>query len=97
MQSIPADLDASWLKPGDPAVELRWPELGLSAVMRARSDAGLSVALASPSSLDAVAVEPQTHLPQGLRRYLNGEPGRLHPLAPRATLSLTTELTFRRS
>jgi aldose 1-epimerase len=96
MQSIPDDLDASWLKPGDPAVELRWPELGLTAAMRVRSDAGLSVALASPSSLDAVAIEPQTHLPQGLRRYLRGEPGRLHPLAPRATISLTTQVTFQR-
>lgn len=94
LRPIPDDLDASWLKPGDPAVELRWPEIGIRGVMRARSDTELTIAVASPRALDAVAIEPQTHLPQGLRRFINGEPCRLHPLAPRRAITLTTELTF---
>jgi aldose 1-epimerase len=91
---VPADLDATWLAPGDPAVDLHWPEIGVWAAMRVRSDAGVCVCVASPSSLDAVAIEPQTHAPQGLRRFLLGEPGGLHAIVPGATMGLTTVLTF---
>ena len=94
MGPIPVDLDGSWGTPGLAAVDLRWPEIGLRAAMRARSDAGMWLAVASPAALDGVAIEPQTHLPQGLRRYLKAEPGRLHPMAPGATITLTTELAF---
>jgi Galactose mutarotase and related enzymes len=94
MRPMPADLDAAWLAPGDPAVELRWPELSVRATLRARSDAGLCIVAASPSSLDAVAIEPQTHAPHGLRRFLNGEAGGLHSLAPGTTLRLTIELAL---
>jgi aldose 1-epimerase len=94
MQPIPNDLDGSWGTPGHGSVELRWPEVGLRAAMRARSDAGMWIAIASPAAFDAVAIEPETHLPQGLRRYLNREPGRLHPMAPGATITVTTELAF---
>ena len=52
------------------------------------------VAGASPSAMDAVAVEPQTHAPQGLRRLLAGEPGGLTMLAPRKRLSLIVRLAF---
>ena len=52
------------------------------------------VVAASPSELDAIAVEPQTHAPQGLRRLINGEPGALALLDPGGSLSLITELTF---
>lgn len=95
MRPIPDDLDGSWGRLGHPAVELRWPEIGLRAAMRVRSDAGTWIAVASPADLDGAAIEPQTHLPQGLRRYLNAKPGRLHPMAPGATITLTTELAFR--
>lgn len=96
MRPMPDDLDAAWLDLGDPAVELRWPALGLTASLRARSEAGICIVAASPRALDAVAVEPQTHLPQGLRRLLDGEPAGLLPLAPRATMRLTTGLAFAR-
>ncbi len=94
---MPDDLDAAWPDPGSPAVELRWPDLGVTASLRARSDANLYVVAASPSSLDAVAIEPQTHAPHGLRRLLRGEPGALHLLAPGATMHLTIELAFGRA
>jgi aldose 1-epimerase len=96
MRSMPDDLDAAWSDPGDPAVELRWPDLGVIASVRAASDAGVWVVAASPGEVDAVAVEPQTHAPFGLRRLLRGEPGGLHQLAPGATLGLSVSLAFRR-
>jgi aldose 1-epimerase len=91
---VPDDLDSTWLAPTDPAAELHWPELGVRATIRVRSDAGVCVVVASPTSLDAVAVEPQTHAPQGLRRFLAGEPGALRALEPGGTIGLTTELAF---
>ncbi|MBA3687934.1 MAG: hypothetical protein H0W81_03770 [Chloroflexi bacterium] len=94
IHSVPDDLDATWLAPRNPAVQLRWPEIGVTARMRVRSAAGACIVVASPSSLDAVAVEPQTHAPQGLRRFLRGEPGALQALEPGATMGLTTELAF---
>lgn len=94
IRPVPDDLDATWLAPADPAVELHWPDLGIAATMRVRSAAGVCVVVASPSSLDAVAVEPQTHAPQGLRRFLRGEPGGLDALEPGETIGLTTELAF---
>jgi aldose 1-epimerase len=97
MGALPDDLDGTWLDLGDPAVELRWPAFGITATMRARSDADLCVVAASPGALDAVAIEPQTHLPQGLRRFQAGEALGLVALAPGATMRLTTELGFRRS
>jgi aldose 1-epimerase len=86
-------LDATWARLGDPAVSLAWPTLGIGATMRMSSRAAYVVA-ASPQELDAVAVEPQSHAPQGLRRLINGEPGALALLDPGGSLSLTTELTF---
>lgn len=96
MRPMPDDLDAAWLGVGDPAVELRWPALGITASLRARSDAGVWIVAASPQGHEAIALEPQTHAPHGLRRLLNGEPGALHLLAPGATLSLAIELAFQR-
>lgn len=97
LRSMPDDLDAAWANPGDPAVELRWPDLGVTATLRAASDAGVWIAAASPAGLDAVALEPQTHAPYGLRRLQHGEAGGIHRLAPGATLRLTTALAFGRS
>lgn len=96
MRPMPDDIDAAWLDPGDPAVELRWPTLGVVALLRAHADAGLCIVAASPRTVDAVAIEPQTHAPQGLRRYLNGEPAGLTALAPQATMRLAIQLAFRR-
>jgi aldose 1-epimerase len=94
IRRVPDDLDATWLAPRNPAVELRWPDVGVMATMRVQSRAGFCIVVASPSSLDAVAIEPQTHAPHGLRRFLRGEPGGLHALEPGGTIGLTTELAF---
>ncbi|TAJ99438.1 MAG: hypothetical protein EPO36_11935 [Chloroflexota bacterium] len=96
LRPVPEGLDGTWTDLGEPVVELLWPESGLRAEISLRSDAGRCVALASPGDIEAVAIEPQTHLPQGLRRLLSGVPGGLHVLAPGATLRLTTEWRFSR-
>jgi aldose 1-epimerase len=90
------DLDATWTDLADPPVELVWPDAGVRATMRATPPVGYIVA-ASPGYVDAIAVEPQTHAPQGLRRLLGREPGALTMLKPGQTLGLTVELTFQRS
>jgi aldose 1-epimerase len=96
MRPIPDDLDAAWPDPGDPAVELRWPGSGIKASLRLCSSGGAAIVAASPAGLGAVAIEPQTHLPQGIGRLLRGEPGALDLLAPHTTLRLAMEWHFRR-
>ncbi len=54
------------------------------------------VVAASPSDVEAIAVEPETHAPQALRRLRNGEPGGLTMLEPGGALELTTDLAFER-
>ena len=93
---IPAGLDGTWLDPADPAVELRWPGLGIEATLRLILDGQACIAVAHPAGVDAVAVEPQTHAPWGLRRFLAGEPFGLAALDPGATLSLGIEIEIRR-
>jgi galactose mutarotase-like enzyme len=92
---MPAGVDAAWTDLGDPAVELRWPDAGVALTMRAIGP-DVHVVAASPPDVDAVAVEVQTHAPQGLRRLERREPGALALLDPRAALSLTVELIARR-
>ncbi len=87
-------LDATWTDLADPPVELEWPAVGIGATLRASSPA-LFIVAASPPELDAIAVEPQTHAPQGLRRLLNGEPGALTVIEPGQALTLDVELAFR--
>ena len=94
LRTLPDDLDATWLAPADPAVELRWPELGVRATMRLRSSSGSCIVIASPAALDAAAVEPQTHAPQGLRRYLDGEAGAMTSIGPGESIRLTVEVAF---
>ncbi|MDQ2689791.1 MAG: hypothetical protein M3Y29_05910 [Chloroflexota bacterium] len=84
-------LDAAWTDLDEPVVELRWPDTGIGLTMRA-SGAAVHVVAASPPELDAVAVELQTHAPQGLRRLERSEPGALALLEPDGRLSLTIEL-----
>jgi len=74
----------------------RWPELGTIGHMRVRSTAESCIVVASPITLDAVAIEPQTHAPQGLRRFLRGEPGAMRSIEPGEVLGLTTEIAFER-
>ncbi|MEZ0239765.1 MAG: hypothetical protein ACAH65_03115 [Chloroflexota bacterium] len=95
ISDFPVGLDAAWTDVADPPVELRWPDIGIAATMRVRGPTPHIVAARLPD-VDAVAIEPQTHAPQGLRRLLRGEPGALAMLEPGATLRLTIDLEFRR-
>ncbi len=90
---MPAGLDATWTALSAPVVELGWPQLGLQAVMRITAVTPQVVA-ASPADRAAVAVEPQTHAPQGLRRLVNHEPGAMTWLAAGAALHLGVEIDF---
>jgi aldose 1-epimerase len=89
------DLDATWTDLAEPPVELRWPWAGIRAAMRITAPT-IYVVAASPGHLDAIAVEPQTHAPQGLRRMLRHEPGGLTMLDPGQALRLRVELAFER-
>jgi aldose 1-epimerase len=86
-------LDATWTELTESRIELAWPEAGISARIEADA-ARLLVAVATPVRLGAVAVEPQTHGPDGLRRFVNREPDALTLLAPGQTLRLALRLTF---
>lgn len=90
---MPPGLDATWADLGVPPVELGWPDLGIRATMEVTAPSVYIVA-ASPPDLDAVAVEPETHAPQGMRRLINGEPGPLASVQPGASLSLSVTLAF---
>jgi aldose 1-epimerase len=94
-RKLPDGVDATWARLGTVPVTLTWPTLGIRATMR-MSGSQTFVVAATPPELDAVAVEPQTHAPQGLRRLINGEPGALALIEPGGLISLTTELTFER-
>jgi aldose 1-epimerase len=87
------DLDGTWVVAAPATIELAWPEVGLRATIDANTSC---VAVATPSDLDAIAVEPQTHGPDGLRRLINGEPDALALLAPGEALRLEVRLTVER-
>jgi aldose 1-epimerase len=95
LRPMPPDLDATWTDLSEPQVELRWPALGVRATVRAETSP-LYIVAASPSHLDAVALEPETHAPQAMRRLLNGEPGAPAILAPGETLRLGVVFSFQR-
>lgn len=86
--------DATWpIERGAAPVGLWWRGARVGATMT--SDAAtLHVAAALPTDVGAIAVEPQTHAPQGLRRLIKGEPGALAWLEPGATLAQTIEMNF---
>jgi aldose 1-epimerase len=86
------DVDATWTRAREPRIELTWPGAGVSAAIDVETPRFL-VAAASPSHLDAVAVEPQTHGPDGLRRLLRNEPDALTVLEPEEALELEIRLT----
>lgn len=95
-QDMPPDLDATWTDLRSPDVaQLSWPSLGIGATMRTTPRVSCLCA-ASPAAFDAVAIEPQTHAPDGLRRLLAHEPGGLTLLSPGEELELVVELAFRR-
>jgi aldose 1-epimerase len=93
---LPDGLDAAWTDIGDPPVVLAWPDLGLAATLGFDAPERFVVA-ASPAEIDAVAIEPQTHAPAGIRRLQQGEPGGLVLLDPGGALSLTVRIEFERT
>ena len=93
MRPMPIGLHAAWLATADPALEMQWP-VGVRASVHVISDAAAWIVAASPSDLDAVAIEPQTQAAYGLERLLAGEPGAMQPIGPGATMRLRIELTF---
>lgn len=90
-RTMPPGVDATWAGLSDPAVGLSWQ--GVQATMRVHATQAFIVA-ASPHDVDAVAIEAQTHAPDGLRRLINGEPAEMAMLNPEETLSLTVQLDF---
>lgn len=92
---LPDGLDATWTALSAPPVVLRWPDVGIRATLDASSEAGYIVA-ASPAEIDAVAVEPQTHAPAGIRRLIAGEPGALVLLPPGETIRMAVAISFER-
>jgi aldose 1-epimerase len=95
LEPMPDDLDATWAGLSDPPVVLDWPEAGIRATMSVTAPT-LFIVAASPADKDAIAVEPQTHAPDGLRRLVGGEPGGLDLIEPGQTMTLTMRLTFSR-
>lgn len=93
LAELPDGLDAAWTDLTDPPLVLQWPATGLRATIRVSSSVAYVVA-ASPAEIDAVAVEPQTHAPAGIRRLLRGERGGLTLVEPGATLGMTVEIAF---
>lgn len=92
-REMPPDLDATWVRSAREPISLRWPTLGVAATMEVSAD-GRFVCAASPSRFGSVAVEPQTHAPNGLRRLVEDQPGALQLLEPGGALHLEVELTF---
>jgi aldose 1-epimerase len=90
-----ADLDGTWTALAAPRIALAWPPDGIAASIEVEAER-LLVAVATPGHLDAVAVEPQTHGPDGLRRLANGEPDALALLPPGAALRLTMRIAVER-
>jgi aldose 1-epimerase len=96
LEEMPEGLDSTWTDLAEPPVVLEWPAAGTRATMRVDAPTRFVVAATLPGT-DAVAVEPQTHAPDGIRRLLAGEPGGLAVIPPDASLELVVELTFARS
>jgi len=90
---MPDGVDATWTGLEEPPVILEWPANGVRATLTTSPPVPFIVA-ASPAEIDAVAVEPETHAPAGVRRLLAGEPGGLALLPPEATMTLEVHLAF---
>jgi aldose 1-epimerase len=94
----PADgLDATWAGVSPARVELAWPRDGVTAELEIGATGEPLVAIASPPSIDAVAIEPQTHGPDPLRRLERGEPDAPALLGGGDELRLVLTLTVARA
>ena len=88
----PADgLDGTWTHASGSPVELAWPELGLRASISASGSARY-VAVATPRDFDAIALEPQTHAPDGLQRLLDGRADGLAQLQAGEALAFSLQV-----
>jgi aldose 1-epimerase len=89
---IAEGVDATWAQPADPAFELWW-RTGLHGALHAPFQT-LHVVAAYAPERGAIAIEPQTHAPQGLRRLLNAEPGAMALIEPGDEITLPITLEF---
>ncbi len=96
LDELPEGLDSTWTDLAEPPVVLEWPEARLRATMTVDAPSRFIVAATLPGT-DAVAVEPQTHAPDGIRRLLAGEPGGLTLIPPDVSLELVVGLAFERA
>jgi aldose 1-epimerase len=99
LADLPEGIDATWTDLTEPPVVLVWPETGIRATMTADVDGRavpFIVAACLPGT-DAIAVEPETHAPDGLRRIALGEPGGLDLIEPGGSLVLDITLAFDRA
>ena len=90
---FPEGLDAAWTSLDEPAVAFRWPRPRIDATLTTEPRVPYIVA-AGPAGIDAVAVEPQTHAPAGIRRLQLDEPGALMMLPGGETLAFEIRLAL---
>ena len=96
-RELEVGVDTTWTGLTGYMVELVWLEHELRATMLVETSGNLVIVAARlPTMDDAIALEPQTHAPQGLRRLVNGEPDAMTLLPPGETLRLSATLHFAR-
>ena len=89
---LASGVDATWTRLDQPHVELSWPQLGVRATMTMSATVAFVVA-AAPADIAAVAVEAQTHGPDGMRRLIDRQAGALTWIPPGASVTGRMELT----
>jgi galactose mutarotase-like enzyme len=90
---MPEDLDATWTEIGEPPITLAWPGPGIGCAITFDAPTRV-VTAASPATVDAVAVEPATHAPAGIRRLVGDEPGGMSLLGGGQTMELLVHFAF---
>jgi aldose 1-epimerase len=90
---MPDDVDATWVDLGEPPIALAWPGPGIACTITFEAPTRV-VTAASPAVVNAIAVEPATHAPAGIRRLLNGEPGGMTLLGAGETMDLRVAFAF---
>src|SRR5581483_6971729 len=88
-------LDHVWTALDAQLVELTWPDVAVAARLTFGERVRF-VGVAAFEDFGAVAIEPQTHAPDGLGRLARGEPGAIGVLQRGQTLQVRYELTVQR-
>jgi aldose 1-epimerase len=96
LSEMAGGMDSTWTGLTDRRVQLAWPGQQVRCEMVASANGNLVFVAARPPDIDAIALEPQTHAPQGLRRLIRDERDPMTLLAPGATLGLEMTLSFSR-